>query len=82
MRIFSTVQKLSGLGYSSKGKKMAVCFRDNIIEKSLCLTVKEKICKDRKHTGHATMVVKVCWGSEEDPSLPSNAPHSWEGEEQ
>lgn len=42
MRIFSTVQKLSGFGYSSKGKKMAVCFRDNIIDKSLCLTVKEK----------------------------------------
>lgn len=28
------------------------------------------------------MVLKVCRGSEKDPSLPSNAPHSWEGEEQ
>lgn len=64
-----------------KGEKMAVCFRDNLFDKSLCLAVKENAW-DRMHTGHATMALNVCQGNEEDSSRPSIASHSWAGQQQ
>lgn len=79
---FSTVQKLSGFGYSSKGKKRQSALGIMYLINHSAWLSKRKICKDRKHTGEATMVLNMCQGDEEDPSRPSITSHIWAGEQQ